>query len=130
MISFEIKSFYLAEITEIVNIAFCGPSGSHLRSTLTTPLFDLHRFDHWSKASGAGRVDIIQNTEIERTFSSQGEHLRLKVQQSSSECLEPESLNHIHNIDTTVIKNIHNIDTTIIKNIHNIDTTVIKIIVL
>ena len=72
--------------------------------TLTTTLYDLHRFDLLYKASGAGKVDIIKKNEIERTFSSQGEHLRLKVQQSSSECLEPESLNCIHNIDTTVIK--------------------------
>ena len=51
------------------------------------------------------RLTLLKKTnEIERTFFSQGEHLRLKVQQSSSECLEPESLNHIHNIDTTVIK--------------------------
>ena len=123
MIAWAIKSSYHAEITEIVNIARCCPSGSHLRPTFTTPLFDLedvktfyqaltltttlydlHRFDLWYKASGAGKVDIIKKKWIERTFFSQGEHLRLKVQQSSSECLEPESFNYIHNIDTTVIK--------------------------
>ena len=98
------QKFYLAEITEIVNIALCCPSGSHLRPTFTTPLFDLHQFDLWHKTSGAGRVDIFRNTEIKRTFFSQGEHLGLKVQQSSSECLEPEILNHIHNIDTSGIK--------------------------
>ena len=79
MISWAIKSSYLAEITEIVNIARCCPSGSHLRPTFTTPLFDLedvkkiyqaltltttlydlHRFDLLYKASGAGKVDIIK----------------------------------------------------------------------